>query len=162
MPVNPESLDRAWIEARIPHQGGMCLLDEVVSWDSRHLRCRSASHRLQGNPLRAHGHLGIACGIEYVAQAMAIHGAIGAERSGGGAGRAQAGFLAGLRDVRMHTLRLDDIESDLFCDVHRMAGDASTAMYTFSLHAVQRILLSGRATVVLDTRSLAPGQRLSP
>ena len=58
MPVNPESLDRAWIEARIPHQGGMCLLDEVVSWGSRHLRCRSASHRLEGNPLRAHGRLG--------------------------------------------------------------------------------------------------------
>jgi predicted hotdog family 3-hydroxylacyl-ACP dehydratase len=157
MPVNPEPLNRAWIEARIPHQGGMCLLDEVVSWDSRHLRCRSASHRLEGNPLRAHGHLGIACGIEYAAQTMAIHGAIAAERSGGGAARAQAGFLAGLRDVHMHALRLDDIESDLFCEVHRMAGDGWTAMYTFSLNAAQRTLLSGRATVVLDARqSLSP------
>jgi predicted hotdog family 3-hydroxylacyl-ACP dehydratase len=152
MPLNSESLDRAWIEAHIPHQGRMCLLDEVISWDSRHLRCRSASHRLGLNPLRAHGHLGIACGIEYVAQAMAVHGAIGAERAGGGAARADVGFLAGLRDVRMHAPRLDDIESDLVCEVHRIAGDAMTAIYTFCLNAGQRTLLSGRATVVLDAK----------
>jgi predicted hotdog family 3-hydroxylacyl-ACP dehydratase len=157
MPLNSESLDRAWIEAHNPHQGRMCLLDEVVSWDSRHLRCRSASHRLERNPLRARGLLGIACGIEYVAQAMAVHGAIGAESSGGGAVRAAVGFLAGLRDVRMHAPRLDDIEADLFCEVHRIAGDAGTAIYSFSLNAEQRTLLSGRATVVLDAM-----QRVSP
>jgi predicted hotdog family 3-hydroxylacyl-ACP dehydratase len=150
MPLNPDSLDRAWIEAHIPHQGRMCLLDEVLSWDSGHIRCRSTSHRLDDHPLRAHGCLGIACGIEYVAQAMAVHGAIGAEHSGRSHARAEAGFLAGLRDVRMHASRLDDIEADLICEVHRLAGDASTAIYTFSLNANQRPLLSGRATVVLD------------
>ncbi|MGA2366137.1 MAG: 3-hydroxylacyl-ACP dehydratase, partial [Steroidobacteraceae bacterium] len=25
--------DRAWIVAHIPHQGRMCLLDQVLSWD---------------------------------------------------------------------------------------------------------------------------------
>ncbi len=157
MPLNPDPLDRAFIEAHIPHQGGMCLLDEVLSWDSRHIRCRSASHRRAGNPLRVHGHLGIACGIEYVAQAMALHGAIGAERAAGRKARAEVGFLAGLRDVRMHALRLDDIESDLVCDAHRIAGDASSAIYSFGLNAGQRQLLSGRATVVLDAK-----QRMTP
>jgi len=130
----------------------MCLLDEVLSWDSRHIRCRSASHRRVDHPLRAHGHLGIACGIEYVAQAMAVHGAIGAEHSGSTAAKAEVGFLAGLRDVRMHAARLDDIESDLMCEVLRVAGDASSAIYTFSLDAGQRPLLSGRATVVLNAQ----------
>jgi predicted hotdog family 3-hydroxylacyl-ACP dehydratase len=158
MPLNPEPLDRAWIEAHIPHQGRMCLLDEVLSWDLRNIRCRSASHRLEGNPLRVNGHLGIACGIEYVAQAMAVHGAIGAERLGGGKARAEVGFLAGLRDVRMHAPRLDDIDSDLVCDVHRIAGDASSAIYSFSLNAGPRPLLSGRATVLLDAeRCMTPG-----
>ncbi len=155
--MNSESLDRAWIEAHIPHQGRMCLLDEVVSWDSRHIRCRSASHRLADHPLRVQGRLGIACGIEYVAQAMAVHGAIGAERPGGRAVRAEVGFLAGLRDVRMHASHLDDIESDLVCEAHRIAGDASTAIYTFRLNAGERPLLSGRATVVLDAK-----QRMQP
>jgi predicted hotdog family 3-hydroxylacyl-ACP dehydratase len=157
MPLNWASLDRGWIEAHIPHQGRMCLLDQVLSWDSRHVRCRSANHRRADHPLRAHGHLGIACGIEYVAQAMAVHGAIGAAHSAGDAPRAEVGFLAGLRDVRMHAARLDDIESDLVCEVRRVAGDASTAIYTFSLDAEQRPLLSGRATVVLDAK-----QRVRP
>jgi predicted hotdog family 3-hydroxylacyl-ACP dehydratase len=157
MPLIPASLGRDWIEAHIPHQGSMCLLDEVLSWDAEHIRCRTASHRLVDHPMRKHGHLGIACGIEYVAQAMAVHGAIGAEKSAGAATKAAVGFLAGLRDVRMHAARLDDIESDLVCEVRRVAGDAATAIYLFSLDAAQRPLLNGRATVVLDA-----GRRMSP
>jgi predicted hotdog family 3-hydroxylacyl-ACP dehydratase len=169
MPLNGAAvLDRAWIEAHIPHQGSMCLLDEVLSWDSRHLRCRSGSHRSAAHPLRSHGRLGIACGIEYAAQAMAVHGAIAGAalagaaladgtRSGGAAAKAEVGFLAGLRDVRMHVQRLDDIESDLICEVRRIAGDASTALYWFDLSAAQRSLLEGRATVVLDAKGRLTG-----
>ena len=69
-------LDHAWIEQHIPHKGRMCLLDEVLSWDAAHIRCRSASHTSASNPLRLHGRLGAACGIEYAAQAMAVHGAL--------------------------------------------------------------------------------------
>jgi len=154
-------MDRAWIEARIPHQGGMCLLDEVMSFDAHHLRGRSGSHRCAAHPLLRNGRLGIACGIEYVVQAMAVHGAIAGGAPAGAAldeaapaasspARPAIGFLAGLRDVRMHATRLDDIDSDLFCDVRRIAGDASTALYSFDLSAVGRSLLEGRATVVLD------------
>ena len=71
-------MNRAWIEERIPHHGRMCLLDEVIEWDAQHIRCRSATHRDPDNPLRSHGRLGIACGIEYAAQAMALHGALAA------------------------------------------------------------------------------------
>jgi predicted hotdog family 3-hydroxylacyl-ACP dehydratase len=144
-------MDRAWIEALIPHQGSMSLLDEVVSWDARHLRCRSRSHRSAAHPLRSSARLGIACGIEYVVQAMAVHGAIAADaRAGRQPAKAEVGFLAGLRDVRMHVERLDDIDADLICEVQRLAGDASTALYSFALSADQRCLLEGRATVVLD------------
>jgi len=69
-------LNRAWIEARIPHQGRMCLLDEIIEWSAQHIRCRTATHRAPDNPLRSHDRLGIACGIEYAAQAMALHGAL--------------------------------------------------------------------------------------
>ena len=72
----PVPLDHAWIEQHIPHKGRMCLLDAVLSWDATRIRCRSASHRTPDNPLRAHGRLGAACGIEYAAQAMAVHGAL--------------------------------------------------------------------------------------
>jgi len=83
-------LDRAWIESRIPHHGPMCLLDEVIGWDAERITCTSSSHRSADNPLRARGRLGIACGIEYAAQAMAVHGALIAALE---AGRGVAGSL---------------------------------------------------------------------
>jgi predicted hotdog family 3-hydroxylacyl-ACP dehydratase len=138
-------LDRAWIERNIPHHGRMCLLHEVIEWNSERIRCRATSHRLPDNPLRSQGRLRSAGGIEYAAQAMAAHGALT-----GGAGRPQAGFLAGLRDVRLYVLRLDDIESDLICDATLVAGDRGTALYEFVLWTGAKRLLSGRATVIFD------------
>jgi predicted hotdog family 3-hydroxylacyl-ACP dehydratase len=52
--------------------------------------------------------------------------------------------------VRLHVLRLDDIESDLICEAAHLAGDSLTALYEFALRDRDRILLSGRASVVLD------------
>lgn len=126
----------------------MCLLDEVLEYDAAHLRCRSATHRALDNPLRSRGQLGIACGIEYAAQAMAIHGAlVHAERS-------KAGFLASVRQVRLWASRLDDIAADLICSVAYVAGDALSAMYEFNVSAQDRILLEGRASVVLNAQRL--------
>ncbi len=172
-------LDRAWIERRIPHHGSMCLLDEVVGWDAERITCTSTSHRSVDNPLRAHGQLGIACGIEYAAQTMALHGALiagilapspdtarspdtppqdarspGAEAPVGAP--PVAGFLAGVRGVQFHVSRLDDVEGDLICDAVRVAGDRGTALYEFELRSGARRLLCGRATVVLDAGGRLP------
>ena len=159
-------LDRSWIERNIPHHGRMCLLDEVVEWDGRHIRCRSGTHRAADHPLRSQGRLRIACGIEYAAQAMAAHGALSggalagetaalarvdiASRASAVRSRPEAGFLASLRDVRMYALRLDDIAADLISDATLIAGDHGTALYDFTLTSETRTLLSGRATVVFD------------
>jgi predicted hotdog family 3-hydroxylacyl-ACP dehydratase len=168
-------LNRAWIEAHIPHQGRMCLLDEVLRWGPDRISCLSCGHRAADHPLRAHDRLGAACGIELAAQAMAVHGALGAAalglgkltadaRSGGtrsapsraaaladtSVNRPVGGFIASVRGVRLHVPRLDDVEADLICDAVRMAGDQRTALYEFELRSVAGRLLSGRATVVLD------------
>jgi predicted hotdog family 3-hydroxylacyl-ACP dehydratase len=142
------SLNRAWIESHIPHHGGMCLLDEVVEHDAGQVRCRTGTHRAPDNPLRRHGQLGIACGIEYAAQAMAIHGALTH------AERPEAGCLASVREVRLSASRLDDIEADLYCHAAHVAGDAVSAMYRFTVSAGDKILLEGRASVVLDATRL--------
>jgi predicted hotdog family 3-hydroxylacyl-ACP dehydratase len=160
-------LDRAWIERHIPHQGRMCLLDEVIDWDADRISCRSGTHRADDHPLRAHGRLGITCGIEYAAQAMAVHGALvaGALEAGRNVpARADsaplhgvpaaftpaAGFLASVRGVQIQVLRLDDVPGDLICHALRVAGDRGTALYEFELRSDAARLLSGRATVVLD------------
>jgi predicted hotdog family 3-hydroxylacyl-ACP dehydratase len=144
-------MNRAWIEARIPHQGRMCLLDEVITWNAQRIRCSTGTHRALDNPLRSHDRLGIACGIEYAAQAMALHGALASAAAGADAGAAsRVGLLAGVRDVRLHVSRLDDIESDLLCEVTHVAGDNLTALYEFALRDKDKSLLAGRASVVLD------------
>src|ERR1700736_328605 len=130
-------LDRTWIERNIPHHGRMCLLEEVIEWDARHIRCRSSTHRLPNHPLRSHGRLGIACAIEYAAQAMAVHGALAggalAHGPSGGVARSEVGFLASLREVQLHVLRLDDIETDLISDAELVAGDRGSALYEFAV-----------------------------
>jgi predicted hotdog family 3-hydroxylacyl-ACP dehydratase len=152
------ALDRSWIEQHIPHKGRMCLLDEVLHWDARQIRCRSATHRTRDNPLRAYGRLGAVCGIEYAAQAMAVHGAlVGASaplassmseiRDSLGAA---VGYLASVRSVTLHVGRLDDIEGDLIANAERLAGDARTVLYEFSVTSAQRLVLEGRASIVID------------
>jgi predicted hotdog family 3-hydroxylacyl-ACP dehydratase len=144
-------MNRAWIEARIPHQGRMCLLDEVLAWDAHHIRCSTGTHRALDNPLRTHDRLGIAGGIEYAAQTMALHGALASAALGANAAApSRVGLLASVRDVRLHVLRLDDIQADLLCEVTHLAGDNFTALYEFTLRDKDKSLLAGRASVVLD------------
>lgn len=140
------TLDRAWIAARIPHRGSMCLLDAVESWNDTEIVCRASSHRLADNPLRAERSLGIANGIEYAAQAMAVHGALLAD-----AGAAPAvGFLTSVRDVQWQRARLDDVAGDLTVRAERISGNEVNILYHFSVHAEGGTLLTGRASVMLD------------
>jgi predicted hotdog family 3-hydroxylacyl-ACP dehydratase len=143
--------DHAWIAAHIPHHGSMCLLDSVVAHDAQRVRCIARSHRSSDNPLRAHGRLAAACGIEYAAQAMAVHGALlaaGAEP--------RPGFLASVRGAVLHVGRLDDIEQELTVDAVRVTGDSGTVLYDFTLHAGDRLLVEGRAAIVLDVAMPGP------
>ena len=141
-------LDRRWIEDHIPHKEGMCLLDEVMSWDLTQTQCRASTHRSPENPLRANGRLGSACGIEYAAQTMAVHGALVASASGG---VAPPGFLASVRGVRLNIDRLDVFEADLVTSVKRVAGDERTALYEFTVSADDVVLVMGRAAIAFNS-----------
>ena len=120
--------DRAWIAARIPHQGDMCLLESVREWSAAHARCSANSHRAAGNPLRHRDRLGAACAIEYAAQAMAVHAALLADAVGENAQRPKAGFLTSARAVQLAVARLDDIADDLDIEVERMSGTAASVL----------------------------------
>lgn len=139
-------LDRAWIAARIPHQGAMCLLDGIERWDALHIVCRASGHRSAHNPLRSNGRLGSACGIEYAAQAMAVHGALLAPVDA----PPRSGFLASVRSTLLHVARLDDLDADLIVQADRFSGDGNSVLYDFSIRAGDVLLLDGRAAVILD------------
>jgi predicted hotdog family 3-hydroxylacyl-ACP dehydratase len=134
------------IEALIPHAGRMCLLDELVEWDQDHIRCLARSHRATDNPMRAAGRLAAVCGIEYAMQAVALHGGLALQGQ-----RANAGYLASVRDVLCHVTTLDEYGDDpLSIEARRMIGDATGAIYRFSVSVAGRPLIEGRATVILE------------
>ncbi|MBL8451515.1 MAG: hotdog family protein [Zoogloea sp.] len=143
-------LDRHAIAACIPHQGDMSLLDTVLEWDATHIRCTAVSHRQADNPLRSAGHLGVAAGIEYAAQAMAVHGGLLAAQ----AAPPRQGYLASVRQVQFHVPRLDDLPGDLQIAAERLSGDATQVLYRFTLSSGGTPVLDGRAAVILDAGAL--------
>ena len=147
-----QALDHAWIASHIPHQGSMCLLKNVHAWNDDKIECRADSHRALDNPLRAHGQLGIACGIEYAAQAMAVHGALLAPAN---SPRPKVGYLVSVRGVMRAVTRLDDVNTDLVITANCMMANESNMLYQFTVCANDKVLLEGRAAVVLNADSLA-------
>jgi predicted hotdog family 3-hydroxylacyl-ACP dehydratase len=138
-------LDAAWIAARIPHHGAMCLLDGVCSSSVLEIQCRASSHRDAHNPLRAGGRLGPAVAIEYAAQALAVHGALLAGRDDA----PKAGFLTSVRDVVFHQDRLD-VAADLEIRALLQSGDTQLRIYEFWVSAGETMLVSGRVSVMTD------------
>lgn len=138
-------LSRADIAALIPHAGPMCLLDGVVRWDATTIRCVTRTHSNPVNALRTDDGLSVLCGIEYAAQAMAVHGGL----AGAVNERPRAGYLASVRDVVCHRQRLDDLDGDLIVDAERVMGDESRVVYEFALFGGGTEVLTGRATVIL-------------
>jgi predicted hotdog family 3-hydroxylacyl-ACP dehydratase len=150
-PTLAAPLDRAWIAAHIPHSGAMCLLDSVEAWDDAQIRCLATSHLDAHNPLRANGKLASVCGVEYAAQAMAVHGALGSLTDANAtAARPRAGFLASVRGVEAQVARLDTLDAPLIVEAERIGGDGTTILYRFTLRCDARVLLTGRAAVMLD------------
>jgi predicted hotdog family 3-hydroxylacyl-ACP dehydratase len=139
-------IGRGELERLIPHQGGMCLLDGVESWDAASLRCSSRTHRDPGNPLRRDGRLSALHLAEYGAQATAVHGGLLARARGE---VAPPGFLASVRDLRLAVDRIDDLDAVLGVDASLLTSGEGGWMYAFSVNAGGRELASGRVSVIL-------------
>lgn len=138
-------IDRTWIQRHIPHQGTMCLLEAVKHWSDIEIQCHAHSHVAVDNPLRnAHG-LPISAGIEYAAQAMAVHGALLAPIDQ----FPQVGYLTSVRNVEWWAPRLDDVGSILTIHATRLSGNEVSLLYNFSLFCSDRLLLRGRAGVMI-------------
>ena len=147
-------IDRARIAALIPHQGAMCLWDEVLDWDAGAIRLRTTGHRAPDNPLRSDGGLRAVHLCEYGAQAMAVHGGLLASAAGGAA---PPGVLVALRGVQLHVARIDGLAGDLVCEAERLVASDRSQQYGFRISHDQVLLAEGRAAVVLQPAT-APEQ----
>ena len=132
----------------IPHQGDMCLLDTVEEWDETSIICKASSHHYATNPLRRHNQLEAICGLEYAAQAMAVHVGLlqrGKERT------MAVGYLGGVKNLALWAGRLDDVKGDLTVQATRLVGEAGSFMYAFRVSGGRQELLDGRASIFLKS-----------
>jgi predicted hotdog family 3-hydroxylacyl-ACP dehydratase len=133
------------IRTLIPHSDLMCLLDEVTQWDDRRIVCLTNTHRDPVNPLRRHGCLSAVHAFEYGAQAAAVHGGLRARAAGI---VAPPGYLAALRDGRLHATRLDYIHLPLRISASHLFGDGGNTVYEFTVSAAAVLVAQGRVTIV--------------
>ena len=130
----------------IPHHGTMCLLDTVERWDETIILCTTASHRDATNPLRRDNRLEAICGLEYAAQAMAVHVGLleqGKER------RLTVGYLGAVKNLMLRATRLDDAQGDLMIQASRLVGEGRSFIYAFRVSVGPEEFLDGRASIFL-------------
>ena len=137
------SLGRDAIARLLPHAGAMCLLEAVVAWDADSITCRATSHRDPANPLRSAGGLSAIVGVEYAAQAVAVHWGLLHPSA------PSEGYLASLRDVECFAERLDSQAGELSVHAAQVAAESGRLLYDFRIEAGGRELLKGRLSVVL-------------
>jgi len=147
-------LARDAIAALIPHQGEMCLWDEVRDWDATCIALRAHRHRDPGHPLRSGGRLRAVHLCEYGAQAMAVHGGLRARAAGG---VARPGLLVALRGVQLHVARIDDLPEALECEAQALAQAEDSQQYAFRITHAGTLLAEGRAAVWLAPAPLGRG-----
>ena len=129
----------------IPHQGGMCLWDEVTAWSDARIALRAWNHRHPAHPLRHAGRLHAVHLCEYGAQAMAVHGGLLARAAGGAA---PPGLLVALRGVRLHCGRIDDLADALTCEAEALVRSEGGSQYAFRIAHCDTPLAEGRAAVL--------------
>ncbi|WP_430391832.1 phosphotransferase [Dyella sp. 20L07] len=130
----------------IPHQGDMCLLDAVLSWDDSSIHAISHSHLRSDHPLRGEDGLHAIHLAEYGAQAMAVHGALLARQRG--VETARAGRLVSLRDVVLCVEYVDMAQGRLDVHAEALYADNSGAQYAIRVEQAGHVLVSGRAAVI--------------
>ena len=135
-------IGRDEIARLLPHDGSMVLLDKVLEWSEAAITCSTRTHLDANNPLRRDEGLAAVCGVEYAAQAMAIHGGLLEEKK-------SSGFLASLRNVRLNVDRLDDVNTDLTVTATVRHRESNGSVYAFTIGSNGTELLSGQITVLL-------------
>jgi predicted hotdog family 3-hydroxylacyl-ACP dehydratase len=145
--IQDNMIGRAEILKLIPHQGAMCLWDEVLAWDARTIQLRARNHRDPTHPLRTGDRLRAVHLCEYGAQAMAVHGGLRAREADG---VAKPGLLVALRGIELHVARIDDLPDALDCMAEVLIDSDSGWQYAFRIHHGDTLLAEGRAAVMLQ------------
>ncbi len=138
-------LTKSDIEAIIPHAGGMCLLEQVLSYTDTEIICRTQSHLDVNNPLKTDGKLSKMHLIEYGAQAIAVHGGLMALSLATAAPK--LGYIATVKAVKWGVF--DPLTDFLEVKATAIMADEMCKLYAFCVtDAELRNICSGRVMVI--------------
>jgi len=130
----------------LPHSGNMALIDAVLEYDASAIHCLAHRHHAVDNPLRMDGRLPSWCGLEYAAQAMAVHQGLCSSNET----PPKRGFLAVARDIVMAPIDLDGLPGELHIHTEKIIAEGGRSLYQFHITSHEQTLLSGRVAVVLQ------------
>jgi len=140
--------DHASIAALIPHQGEMCLIDQVLDWDAEQISARSGTVHQSSNPLLQDGQLYTVVLVEYAAQAAAIHAALAGE----GMGRDRAAVVGAIKSLQLHVPVVATAITELTLTARCILNDPGGAIYQLSAQAADETLMEARVVLVLPQR----------
>lgn len=127
----------------IPHGESMCMIGEVLFWDSETICCRSDRKAAAANPLIEGHEMHSVLLIEYGAQAAAIHAALLQGGSAGGRA-AYLGAVRGTEFIREFLVPEEPVEIKAHCQLSSTDG----AIYDFE--ALQQGTLVMRGRLILN------------
>jgi len=132
MPVDPHN-----IAALVPHDGLMCLIDQIIDHSSETISCRALVHH-DCHPLARNGKLPSVVAIEYGAQTCAIHGALIAS-----ANPSRPGVLVKIADTELDGLPLSAEDNPLTITAQRLSSNSQSCLYNFEVSTPLRRLAKG-------------------
>lgn len=138
-------MDRAAIAATIPHGAGMCMLDQLLQWDSQSIVCVSSAHHRPENPLLQRGSLHTACLVEWCAQAAALHTSL----QGEGAALGGLAYLGSIKQLQLLQRFVADDSEQLHIEARCEASQAAGAIYGITARDGENILIQGRIVLVV-------------
>ena len=148
-PTPYSMLKKTEIEALLPHQGSMFLLDQVSRFDRNEIECSAISHRDPHNPLRHQDQLPAHVTIEYAAQAAGVHGGL-LNRELYPDAPAQMGYLAVISNLRWSVDRLDDLPDALHIHARRTAVTGGGRAYRVRIEHQSVLIMSGDLIIALQ------------
>jgi predicted hotdog family 3-hydroxylacyl-ACP dehydratase len=130
------------IEQRLPHAGKMSLLNKIIIVDKYTLTAQAKNHLEPHNPLSIKGKINSINGIEYAAQAMALHGSLLSAK-------VSVGYIASIRNIELKSPFFPKINEPLQIHVVKLMGNKTGFTYQFDVQCQQIELISGKITVFL-------------
>ncbi|MES2822087.1 MAG: hydroxymyristoyl-ACP dehydratase [Pseudomonadota bacterium] len=134
------SLSRDQIAALLPHGNGMCMLDEVISWDAEQIHCRSQNFARTTNPLFENGQLANIMLIEFAAQAAGVHAAL---LHPAREGLPRAAYIGAVKNVEL-LKPVSDNAVAIELKAHCLLNNSSGAIYEVIAQQQDAILMRGR------------------